>query len=281
MTSVLSLLALGLGLGQAEPALPELRRAVTDEGRMLSASQASALERRLRAYRDQTGHAFALVTIPSLEGLPIEDYSIRLAEKWKLGDADRDDGLLMVIAKADRKIRIEVGYGLEGAIPDAIAKRVISDVMAPYFRQNQAGIGIMAGFEQLMRAAEGEAVAPAPAPTRRRSVDRRGPQNPAVGVIFLVILALGFLFRRLLPAVFLAIMGLQAFGFPGLVGGALIGGVLGLMSGGGGGGWGGPFMGGYYGGGFGGGGFGGGGFGGGGFGGGGGGFGGGGASGDW
>jgi len=271
--------ALALLAGQAEPALPELERAVTDQAGMLSSSEASALEQRLRAYRDQTGHQFALVTIPSLQGLPIEDYSIRLAEKWRLGDDDRDDGLLMVIAKEDRKIRIEVGYGLEGAIPDVIAKRVIADVMAPYFRKDQAGTGIIAGFEQLMRAAEGEAVKAPSSRDRDRSSGRRST-NPLVGLGLLVILALGFFVRRLLPAVFLAIMGLQAFGWPGLVGGALLGGFLGLA--GGGGGWGGgPFIGGYYGGGFGGGGFGGGGFGGGGFGGGGGGFGGGGASGDW
>jgi uncharacterized protein len=262
--------------------VPALDGRVNDRAGLLSSAEASRLESTLAAYEKETGHQFALLTLPSLDGYPIEDWGIRVAEAWQLGSADRDDGLIFLVAPNERKMRIEVGYGLEGAIPDAVAKRVIADYVAPLFREGDFARGIRVGFEELMRAAEGEALGPPVTdfgtPGRSRGAPRGS--SPIASLISLGLFASFFLarvFGFLLPGFILAMFGLQ-FGILGAGLGFLLGAGFGLlfMRGGG------PgfffFPGGGYGGGFSGGG---GGFGGGGFGGGGGGFGGGGASGDW
>lgn len=267
--------------------IPPLSGRVNDLAGVLPASDRSALEDTLARYEAETGHQFALLTLPSLDGYPIEDWGIRAAEAWKLGSQDRDDGLIFIVAPQDRKMRIEVGYGLEGAIPDVLAKRVISDHVAPFFRRGDFPGGIRAGFEQLMRAAEGEALGPPVRDAGRRGAPGSRPAPPGAGALAQLLtfglMASFFLGRTLgflLPGFLLGMFGVQ-FG--------ILGGLLGFMIGAG---FGALFMRGRgmnvfflpMGGGFGGGGFhrgGGGGFGGGGFGGGGGGFGGGGASGDW
>ena len=234
---------------QAALELPELQGHVNDRAQFLSAAAKGELEQKLIEYERETGHQLAFVSIPSLDGAPIEDFSIRLLEKWKLGDAKRDDGLLLVVAKAERAMRIEVGYGLEGAVTDALAAQVVRNELVPAFRTGDFEGGISRAFSLLMRAAEGESVRVGPAPEERSS--------GAVG--------------RILPLIFLAVViFLVSSGGGGGRGGY---GRRGSMLG-----WGGAFgaaSGGRRGG------FGSGGFGGGGFGGGGGGFGGGGASGNW
>lgn len=227
--------------GRAELAIPKLTQRVTDQANLLSPEAARKLEQNLTEYERATGHQFALLTVNSLEGTPIEDYSIRVAEAWRLGDAKRDDGLMLIVAKADRKMRIEVGYGLEGAVPDALAARIIRHQLTPAFRQGNFEAGIVQAFDTLMKAAEGESVRVGPPP------ERDGERGPAR-------------LTSLLPVLFwIALLGIGVLSGLGRRrrGGFFIGG---------------------FGGGFGGGGFGGRG---GGFGGGGGGFGGGGASGDW
>lgn len=138
--------------------VPPLSGRVNDTAKVLSAGEAKALEQRLAEYEQQTGHQFALLTIPSLEGEDIAGYSIRVAEKWGLGDKQRDDGALLLIAINDRKMRIEVGYGLEPSIPDVLAGRIIRNVMAPRFRSGDYAGGINEAFDAMMRAAAGEAV---------------------------------------------------------------------------------------------------------------------------
>ena len=135
---------------------PELRGHVNDYAQLLSSAQAQQLEARLAAFEAKTGHQFALLTIRSLNGLPIEQYSIKVAEAWKLGSAKLDDGLILVIATSDRRMRIEVGYGLEGTIPDAIAARAIREQLQPAFRQGDFVYGIEAAFDVLIRAAGGD-----------------------------------------------------------------------------------------------------------------------------
>jgi uncharacterized protein len=227
--------------------VPTLSAHVNDHANLLSPSERSALEAKLAAYEQATGHQLALLVIPSLEGDPIEDFSIRAVEAWKLGAKGRDDGLLMIVAPNDRKMRIEVGYGLEGEITDAFSASILREVLTPAFRQQRYGEGIARAFDLLM--AKGQGIAVGPARERRRGDD--------VGSLF--------------PLLLFGIVGLivlsRFFGGGGGPGGRRRrGGMLFIpgIGGGGGGGFGG---------------FGGGG--GGGFGGGGGGFGGGGASGDW
>ena len=124
----------------------------------LNPQESSALEASLKAYEDRTTHQFALLTIASLQGDSLEDYSIRVAETWALGHEGHDNGLLLLVSRDDRKIRIEVGRGLEGDIPDVIASRVIRQVMAPRFRAGEYAEGINRAFAALMDAAEGKTV---------------------------------------------------------------------------------------------------------------------------
>ena len=111
------------------------------------------------AHQQATGQQFALLTVPSLEGNAIEEYALRVAEAWKLGEKGKDNGLLMLVSAGDRKFRIEVGYGLEGDIPDAFASRVQRDVLTPAFRAGQYGAGITQAFALLGAQGRGEAVA--------------------------------------------------------------------------------------------------------------------------
>lgn len=168
--------------------VPPLRGHVNDVAGVLSPAEQSALEARLAAFEQQTKHQFALLTIQSLEGDAIEDFSMRVAEAWKLGDAKQDDGLILLVVVADRKVRIEVGYGLEGDIPDALAGRVIREVIAPRFRQGQHAQGVSEAFSVLTKAAGGEGtVLP-----QRASRSEKGPSLPGIAIGLMVLLLLFF-----------------------------------------------------------------------------------------
>lgn len=168
--------------------VPPLRGRVNDLARLLDGNAAQALEERLRAYEQETGHQYVLLTLPSLEGEPLEDFTMRVVERWKLGARDRDDGLLLFVVPNDRRVRIEVGYGLEGAIPDALAGRIIRDVMTPRFRAGDYQGGIVSAFELLMRAGAGESVGLPTAPAAR------APGGRAVIELFFLVLFLLFVF---------------------------------------------------------------------------------------
>ena len=275
-------------LAGAEVAVPALTARVTDLAELLSPAHERALEAKLAAFEGETSHQIAVLTVPSLEGEPIESYALRAAEQWKLGHKGLDNGMLLVVASQDRAARIEVGYGLEGVVPDVVAKRVLEDTLFPRFRAGDFEGGLDAATDALMRAARGEEI-----PSERRPqpvLRQRSVMDPLPAVFFASLLAsfLAMPFRRgarplgalvgggasaLLTWLILASLGWAALA-------ALLGAWLGAagpaLGGGGRRGGGMVFPGGFGGGGFGrGGGFGGG------FGGGGGGFGGGGASGRW
>jgi uncharacterized protein len=144
----------------AQVAVPELTRRVTDLTATLSTEQAAALEQQLAAFEAEKGSQIAVLIVPTLQGEDIAQFGIRVAERWMIGREKFDDGVILIVAKDDRKLRLEIGYGLEGAIPDAIAKRVIAETIAPYFRQGDFYRGIEAGVLQLMRLIEGEALPP-------------------------------------------------------------------------------------------------------------------------
>lgn len=159
---LLALAALAL-VAWAQVAVPELSRRVTDLTATLTAGEVATLEGRLQAFEAERGSQIAVLMLPTLQGEDIAQFGIRVAERWKIGRARVDDGVILIVAKDDRQMRLEVGYGLEGAIPDAVAKRVIAEVIAPHFRDGNYYAGIEAGVGQLMRLIEGEAL-PAPAP---------------------------------------------------------------------------------------------------------------------
>lgn len=294
LAGALSLGALsGSARGQSAGAadVPALTARVTDQAGLLQPSERASLEQALAAYEEQTGHQFAVAILAGLDDQPIEDVGIRLAEQWRLGDKKRDDGLLVVVAPRERKVRIEVGYGLEGVIPDVVSSRIIREVFAPSFRQGRYAQGLSSGLGLLMRAAEGEVLGPAKDPGRGK---RGGRTRPLLILILLFFgmsaaQALGRVARVIVLGGSGGLVGLLALhSLLGLLLGAAGGALLGAVVGGAGGRGGGGFLGGFFtgygaGGGFGGGWSSGGGFGdsGGGFSGGGGSFGGGGSSGDW
>ena len=155
------------GLAHAElAAIPELSSRVTDLTQTLSAAEQAQLEQKLAAFEAKKGSQIALLIVPTTQPEDIAQYSIRVVEKWKIGREKVDDGLLVLVAKDDRKIRIEVGYGLEGAVPDLYAKRIISEVIGPKFKQGDYFSGLDAGLNSLIGLVDGE---PLPAPSIAKS----------------------------------------------------------------------------------------------------------------
>lgn len=144
----------------AQVAVPELSRRVIDLTATLGAAQVAALEGKLAAFEAQRGSQIAVLIVPTTQPEDIAQFGIRVAEQWKIGRAKIDDGVILIVAKDDRTLRLEVGYGLEGAIPDAIAKRVIAETITPYFKAGDFYGGIDAGVQQLMRLIEGEPLPP-------------------------------------------------------------------------------------------------------------------------
>ena len=284
--ALLVLLCIFAFAAHGDVAVPPLSSPVTDLTNTLTTTEQAQLEQKLRAFENSKGSQIAVLIVPTTQPETIEQYSIRVVDQWKLGRKGVDDGALLLVAKNDHAVRIEVGYGLEGALPDAIANRIVRDFIVPEFKAGNFNQGINAGVDRMIAVVEGE---PLPAPQRREP--SAGPHG--VGSLLPVLLVVvvvgggilramfgrvggatitgalvGFIVWVLVSTVFAAgIAGLIAF-FISLMGGG--GGGWTTRRGGGWGGFGGP-------GGFGGGGFGGGG----GWGGGGGGFGGGGASGRW
>jgi len=273
--------------------VPPLRGRVNDYAEMLSPATKQQLNGMLQNLEASDGTQIVVLTVPSLEGDSLEDFSIRVAEQWRIGQKGLDNGAILLIAKAERKLRIEVGYGLEGKLTDLMAGRIIANVIVPYFKNGQIDQGVIAGVQAMVGVVKGEYSA-TEAPARRHESERRTGNG-----LFGLMLALFFLnvlgrLRRSLGAaagaVIVPIIGTAIFGFSlflllilipvGLVLGLLasvLGGPLvfgssvsrsgrggGFWFGGGGGGFGGGMGGGF-----------------GGFSGGGGGFGGGGASGGW
>ena len=258
----------------AQVQVPDLSRRVTDLTQTLAPEQVATLESQLAAFEAQRGSQIAILIVPTTQPEDIAQFAIRVAEQWKIGRKDISDGVILIVAKADRRTRIEVGYGLEGAIPDVLAKRIADDYMAPHFREGDFYTGLTVGVEQIIRLIEGESL---PAPRAERSETGEG----AFALLIFGGIGAGWLLSMLIGRP--AAAGVAALG-SGVAGALLVGlgiSVLlaalfvfaGVVAGGRhGGGW--TSMGGGFGGGFGG-------RGGGSWGGGGGGFGGGGASGSW
>ena len=163
-TGLVGLLLAVLALAAwAQVAVPELARRVTDLTATLSAGQTTALENKLAAFEAQRGSQIAVLIVPTTQPEDIAQFGIRVADRWKIGREKADDGVILIVAKDDRTLRIEVGYGLEGAIPDAVAKRVVDEIIVPRFREGDYAGGIDAGVTQLMKLIEGETLPP-PAP---------------------------------------------------------------------------------------------------------------------
>lgn len=155
-------------------AVPDLQARVTDQTATLSAAAKAELEARLADLERRKGSQLAVLIVPSTGEETIEQFGIRVVDQWRLGRKQVDDGVLLLVARDDRTLRIEVGYGLEGAIPDALAKRVIDEVIVPAFKAGRYEAGIRSGIEALIGLIEGE---PLPAPS---NADRGRPGKPLV-----------------------------------------------------------------------------------------------------
>jgi uncharacterized protein len=260
----------------AQLAVPPLTGHVTDQTGTLTAEQKASLEQTLTAFEARKGSQLAVLMVRSTAPEAIEPYALRVAEQWKLGRKKVDDGAILVVAKDDRALRIEVGYGLEGALTDLTSKRIISETILPRFKQQDFYGGVSAGVTQIIAVIDGE---PLPEPAGMPAIGA-GDVRQFTPILFVLALAVGGVLRAVLgkvPGALVTggVVGAIAWFLVGAASIALMAGVVALIVTLLGGGMVGRGLGGYYGGGRGGLG------GGGGFRGGGGGFGGGGASGRW
>ena len=277
-------LLLAAGSAGAEVAVPPLSARVTDLTGTLSGEAVNRIESKLAAFEAKKGSQIAVLIVPTTQPEDIDQFGIRVEDAWKLGRKGVDDGAYLIVAKNDRRVRIEVGYGLEGALPDAIANRIVEETIAPHFKAGDFDGGIEAGVNQMMAVVNGE---PLPAP------DRKWEHRGGLGNMLPLLLVVVFVASGVLRAIFGRLFGSLATGgiagglawllshlLPIGLGAGVVAFMFAMLAGGTSRGWSaGRGWGGGLGGGFGGGGFGGGG--GGGFSGGGGGGGGGGASGSW
>ena len=189
--------------------VPALSARVTDLTGTLDVAEAARLDARLAELESATGAQLAVLVVSSTRPEAIEQYAIRVADAWRLGREGVDDGVLLLVAIEDREVRIEVGYGLEGAVPDARANRIIDEQILPRFREGDYAGGLAAGTEALAAAIRGESLPP-PA--------TRGPSLPDVGGLLPVLLVLAATVGGALK---------RAFG--ALPGAALAGGLVGAL----------------------------------------------------
>lgn len=136
--------------------VPPLRGHINDLAGLMPRERAQFLEQRLATFERDTGHQLAVLTVPSLDGEALEDFSIKVAEKWKIGRKGSDTGVLLLITQKERRIRMEVGYGLEGVLPDAVSNRIINQLIAPRFSANDYAGGVEAGIDAIINVAKGE-----------------------------------------------------------------------------------------------------------------------------
>ena len=207
---LLALLLFSAGCAMADVPVPALTARVTDLAGVLSAAQRSALDERLAAFEAKKGSQIGVLIVPTTQPESIEQYGIRVADQWKLGRKGVDDGAILLVAMKDRTVRIEVGYGLEGALPDAIAKRIIDEDIVPRFRQGDYYGGIDAGIARMIGVIQGE---PLPPPRERSPAPDGG-----IGLQewFVLSLMLVFVVGGVIRAVFGRLLG---SGILGAVGG--------------------------------------------------------------
>ena len=168
--SILALLLCWAFAAFADVAVPPLTGRVVDQTGTLSASDINSLQQVLQGLELRKGSQVAVLIVPTTAPETIEQYAIRVAEAWKIGRKKIDDGALVVVAKNDRKLRIEVGYGLEGALTDATSKRIIDEVITPRFRNGDFAGGISAGVNRIIGVIDGEKL-PAPEPRQQQDSD--------------------------------------------------------------------------------------------------------------
>jgi uncharacterized protein len=220
----------------AEVAVPQLVGRVVDQTNTLNAGYIDTLNQRIRSFEQRKGSQIAILIVPTTQPETIEQYSIRVAETWKIGRKKIDDGALLVIAKNDHKLRIEVGYGLEGALTDVTARRIIDEVIAPRFKEGDFAGGIGDGLTRMIGVIDGE---PLPAPKPEASHGQNVDWISGLSDFWPFILVGALMIGGFLRAVFGRLLGASAAGgvfavigwlvVGSLIAGAVIGGVAFLL----------------------------------------------------
>jgi uncharacterized protein len=173
------------GIVAAQLVVPPLTGRVVDLTATLTREQQSTLEQTLQAFESRKGSQIAVLIVPTTAPETIEQYALRVVEQWKLGRKKVDDGAILVVAKNDRALRIEVGYGLEGSLTDATSRRIIGDIITPRFKDGDFYGGISAGIDQMIGVIDGE---PLPSPQRSAAAgDAAGRQLLPVLVLLAVV----------------------------------------------------------------------------------------------
>ncbi len=190
-------------------AIPLLATRVTDTSNTLNMQEVAALEQKIRALEAKSGGQIALLIVPTAQPETIEQFALRVAEKWKIGKKGKDNGALVVLAMTEKKVRIEVGYGWEGALPDVEAKRIIREVMSPYFKQGQFGAGLAAGLDKIALTVTKDPANVAPESQWNQS--HNGTQTEAVGESLLgmapMLLGMLAIFSFMLPSLVVGLIG--------------------------------------------------------------------------
>ncbi len=210
--SLLALLVCWAFAALADVAVPPLSGRVVDQTGTLSGSDISALNQTLGDLETRKGSQVAVLIVPTTAPETIEQYSIRVAEAWKVGRKKIDDGAVLVVAKNDRHLRIEVGYGLEGALTDVTSRRIIDEIIVPRFRSGDFAGGISAGVNRIVAVIDGE---PLPAPQPRQGPGLLSHLDPTNPFVIFGLIILGTILRATLGR---------------LIGSAATGGVVGMLA---------------------------------------------------
>ena len=228
--SLLALMLCWVCTAFADVAVPPLTGRVVDLTATPSSGQKESLEQKLKAFEDRKGSQVAVLIVPTTAPEAIEQYSIRVAEQWKIGRKKVDDGAILVIAKDDHKLRIEVGYGLEGALTDITSKRIIDEEIVPKFRSGDFAGGISAGVDRMLRVIDGEPLPP-PKPQAQyaNDFDVGDLFNP---FLIVGVLILGGIFRGIFGRLFgsFAVGGIAGFVAWLFVGSLVVSGVAGVLA---------------------------------------------------
>ena len=231
---VLILIAIApvMSFAQSFPQKPNPPRLVNDLAEVLSADEEGRLERKLVAYDDSTSNQIVILTIRTLEGYPIEEYALRVFRDWQIGNKTTNNGVLILAIIDDRQIRIEVGYGLEGAIPDITANQIIRNDIAPNFRSDNYYEGFEKASQSVIQAAAGEYKAP----EGYRNREEKSWKGFGLIAFIIIIIVLSSINRRGGGGGFMS-----RRGYRGMLGPTIFGSMLGSggggWGGGGGGGW--------------------------------------------
>lgn len=176
-----------------EVPVPPLTAQVIDTTGTLSTEQQAALIQKLEAFETAKGSQIAVLLVQTTQPETIEQYALRVAENWKIGRKNVDDGAILVVALQDRALRIEVGYGLEGALTDITSKRIIEEIIVPQFRQGDFAGGVVAGVDQMIKVIEGE---PLPEPVAKRPADSSNTIEDIAPLLFMGTIFIGGFLRK-------------------------------------------------------------------------------------